>query len=245
MPRKWLGPLGARLALAFITVALIAVAILSGLTLVASRNEVADLVRGQQDQDAAEIAAVLSRAYTEERGWRGADLSGAFALAASARADLVVLDEEGRLVTSTSSEMDDLMASMHGDEMMATLELDAPRRVDVDADGVRVGTAEIRFPAAGSPAPEREVQEALARTVVAGSGLATLVALTASVFVSRRVIRPLVALTGAARRLEAGDRDARANLPDAPGELGELAAGVRPDGGRHPARGRAEANAGR
>lgn len=223
MPRKWLGPLGARLALAFITVALIAVAILGGLTLVASRNEVADLVRGQQDQDAAEIAAVLSRAYTEERGWRGADLSGAFALAASARADLVVLDEEGRLVTSTSSEMDDLMATMHGDEMLATLELDAPRRVDIDADGARVGTAEIRFPAAGLPAPEREVQDALARTVVVGAGLATLVALTASVFVSRGVIRPLVALTRAARRLEAGDRDARANLPDAPGELGELA----------------------
>ena len=221
---QWLGPLGARLALAFVAVALAAVAVLGGLTLVASRSEVADLVDSQQDQDAAEIAATLAQAYDQAGGWTGADLSGAFALTASARGDLVVLDVDGQLVSRGSrTSMGELMGRMHGEDMMSAAELGEPRRVAVDVDGDAVGTAMLRFPASSLPAPEREVRDALARTVVAGAGIAALAALAAAVFVSRRLTQPVVALTGAARRLEAGDREVRAGASAAPGELGELA----------------------
>ena len=224
MARRILGPLGARLALAFLAVALAAVAVLGGLTLWASRGEVADLVDRQQDQDATEIAATLALAYEQAGGWSGADLSGAFALTASARADLVVLDPDSQLVaTGSSSGMAEMMESMHGDAPMMSGELGEPRRVAVEVDGATVGTAVLRFPATGLPAPEREVRDALARTVLAGAGIAGLVALAAAVVVSRRLTRPVVALTDAARRLEAGDRDVRARLTAAPGELGELA----------------------
>lgn len=224
MARSVLGPLGARLALAFVAVALAAVAVLGGLTLWASRGEVAELVDRQQDQDATEIVATLALAYEQAGGWNGADLSGAFALAASAQADLAVLDADGQPVaTGSSPGMTEMMESMHGDRAMMSAELADPRRSAVEVDGASVGTAVLRFPAADLPDPERQVRDALARTVLAGAGIAALVAVAVAVLVSRRVTRPVVVLTDAARRLEAGDGGARAGATAAPGELGELA----------------------
>lgn len=221
--RSPLGPLGARLALAFVAVALVAVAVLGGLALVASRSEVADLVERRNDQYGADVAATLAQAFEQSGGWAGADLGGAFALAASARADLVVLGASGELVADSSSIMGDLMARMHGDDPVAASDLGDARRVAVVVGGTAVGTAVLRFPAA-DPAPETDVRNALGRTVIAGAAAAVLAALAVAVFVSRRLTRPVVALTAAARRFESGDRDARAGMAGVPGELGELAA---------------------
>lgn len=223
MARRLLGPLGTRLALAFVAVALVAVAVLGGLALVASRSEVADLVERRNDQYGADVSATLAQAFEQAGGWTGADLGGAFALAASARAELVVLGSTGELVADSSSTMGDLMARMHGDDPVAASELGAPRRVAVTVRDTMVGTAVLRFPA-GDPAPERQVRDALGRTVVAGAAAAVLAALAVAVFVSRRLTRPVVALTAAVRRLESGDRDARVGMTKAPGELGEVAA---------------------
>ena len=223
---RFLGPLGARLALAFVAVALAAVGVLAALTLGSSRSEVTGLVERRQTDAGREIAAALAQAHRDAGGWPGADLGLAFALAASARAELVVEGSRGELVASQPASMTDFMARMHAG--MGTTD-DSPlgpsRTVAVVIDGNTVGTARLRFPASGLPAPEREVRDALGRTVLAGAGLAVLLAVSVAVFVSRRVTRPVVALTGAVRRLEAGDRNARAG-PEAgrgPGELGELA----------------------
>jgi two-component system, OmpR family, sensor histidine kinase BaeS len=219
-----LGPLGVRIAFAFVVVALAAIAVLGTLTLVASQSEVEGLADRQREQSATEIAAALAQAYDEAGGWAGADLQGAFTLATSARADLVVLDAEGRRVAVPPSAMAELSEHMHGEREHGRQSGRAPAsRVVVRVDGDPVGIAELRFPETRLAAPEREVRDTLARTVVVGAGLAALVALVAAVFVSRRVTRPIAALTGAARRLEAGDRDARVGMGHAPGELGELA----------------------
>jgi two-component system sensor histidine kinase BaeS len=223
---RFLGPLGARLALAFVAVALSAVGVLAALTLWASRSEVTGLVERRQADASHEITAALGQAYRDAGGWPGADLGLAFALAASARAELVVEGNRGELVASEPASMADFMARMHAG--MGTTDgtpLGPSRTVPVTVDGTAVGAARLRFPASGLPAPEREVRDALGRTVLAGAGLAVLLAVAVAVFVSRRVTRPVIVLTGAVRRLEAGDRHARAG-PEAgagPGELGELA----------------------
>jgi len=72
-------------------------------------------------------------------------------------------------------------------------------------------------------APERRVADALSRNVVAGAVVAAVVALLVGVVVSRRLSRPVVALTDAARRLEAGARSVRTGMAGAPGQVGELA----------------------
>jgi two-component system sensor histidine kinase BaeS len=224
MARPLLGQLGARLALAFVAVALAAIAVLGGLALVGSRNEVAGLVDRQRDEDTAQIVAALAQAYDDAGSWAAADLSGAFTLAASARADLVVLGGDGAVVTTIPSMTGDLMGRMHGEDARLTSgDLGDAQSADIEVDGTAVGTAQLRFPSAASDA-QRQVRDALTRTVLAGAGIAALAALAVAVFVSRRVTRPVLALTDAARRVEAGDREARVDLTGAPGELGELAA---------------------
>lgn len=222
MRERVVGSLAARLALAFVAVALVAVGVLAGLTLFSSRSEIDQLADRQRDQDTASISATVAQAYRQAGGWRQSDLSGAFALAAAARAELTVVDSEGALVAESPPGMGDLMTRMHGETAMPAMVLDDPHRFEVEVDGAPVGTAELRFLSSGLDVPQQQVRDALARSVFVGAGIAVLVALGVGVLVSQRVTRPIVALTAAAQRLESGDRDARSRLHDAPGELGEL-----------------------
>jgi two-component system, OmpR family, sensor histidine kinase BaeS len=81
----------------------------------------------------------------------------------------------------------------------------------------------VRFAARGLTSAGRHLRDALVGTVATGAGLAALLALAMAVIVSRRITRPLVALTRTAQAMEGGDRAARVGDVAAPGELGELA----------------------
>jgi two-component system sensor histidine kinase BaeS len=222
MRDRVVGSLTARLAVAFVAVALVAVGVLAGLTLLSSRSEIEQLADRQRDQDTASISVTAAEAYRQAGGWDQADLSGAFALATAARAELTVIDSDGVLVAQSPPDMGDLMAQMHGETAVSATALNDLRRVDVDVDGATVGVAELRFLTSGLDVPQQQVRDALARSVLIGAGIAVLVALAVGVLASRRVTRPIIALTATARRLESGDRDARSRRHDAPGELGEL-----------------------
>ncbi len=215
--------LTARLALAFVAVAIVSIAVLGGLALVSARSEVAGLVARQRDRDATEITAALSAAYAPSNGFAEADLSAAYALAAAARADLVVLDIGGQPVTSRAPGGDDMMAQMRSLMAEGPGPLGPPRTSPVLVGGRQIGAARLRFPAAGLDAPARRVADALSRNVVAGAVVAAVVALLVGVVVSRRLSRPVVALTDAARRLESGERSVRTGMAGAPGQGGELA----------------------
>jgi signal transduction histidine kinase len=219
--RRLLSPLGVRLAAAFVTVAVAAVAVLGILSVVAARDEVSDLVADVHDDDARSAAAAAARAYRDAGGWDGADLSAAVAVAARGQATLALADADGTLVAAPADEAAEVMASMHGVEIV-----DVPRGDPVTeaviVEGEPVGTVALRFPSSHLPTPERQARDALARTILAGGALAVAVAVVVAVFVARRVAAPVTALTAAAADLEAGRRDVRVNRPDAPGELGIL-----------------------
>lgn len=231
--RRWLGPLGVRLALAFVIVALAAVAVLAGLTALGARRQVDDLARRQHADQARVVAAAAGQAYDAGGDWSGADLLSAVALAAGAGADVEVRDTAGQLVPLPAGHeemMGDLMGRMGAGSMgsmTTTTAVSVPLggpvvEAPVTSGGRRVGTVRLRFPPGLSDA-QRHVADALVQVVGAAAGLAALVALGVALFVSRRVSRPVAALTEAAGALESGDRSARVAMSDAPGELGELA----------------------
>jgi two-component system sensor histidine kinase BaeS len=221
--RRLLSPLGIRLAAAFVTVAVAAVTVLGILSVVAARGEVSDLVTDIHDDDARSAAAAAARAYDEAGGWDGADLSAAVAVAARGQATLALADADGTLIAAPADEAAEMMASMHGVEIV-----DVPRGDPVTeaviVDGELVGTVALRFPSSHLPTPERQARDALARTIVAGGALAIAVAVIVAIYVARRVAAPITALTAAVTAVESGRRDVRVNLPDAPGELGTLSA---------------------
>jgi two-component system sensor histidine kinase BaeS len=184
-----------------------AIALLSVLMLVAATRDVADLARRQQDQAAGEVASEAGAAYVAAGGWSGADLHTPVALARLGGGTVVVLDESGRSVNGAS---------------LPTKPQRLVRR-DVVVDGRRVGTVLVAFSNAGLPGADRHLRNALVGTVAAGAGLAALLALGAAVVVSRRITRPVLALTETAQAVEAGNRTARVGKISAPGELGALA----------------------
>lgn len=220
---RLLTPLGLRLAAAFVTVAVAAVAVLAALTLFSARSEVSSVVHDVHTSDAAAAAAAAARAYEDAGGWGGADLTSAAAVAARGQAVLTVQSADGTLLAAPAEEAARMMAAMHG---VAVVEVarGEPVVAPVVVDGEAVGTVALRFPTSHLPTPERQIRDALSRTVLLGAALAVLSAIAVAVFVARRVSRPVTALTRAAAELEAGRRDVRVGLVDAPGELGVLAA---------------------
>ncbi len=221
------GRLGSRLALAFVAVAVTAVALLAALTLFATGSQVSRLAASQQQNTVASVVSALRQAYREAGGWHEASLQSAYSVAASAGARLQLLDRNGQPVAphgfDPAEVMAGMMSSMHDGTAVAG-PFGAPVRAVVRVDGTPAGTAVLRFPASGLTAADQRVRNALQQTVIIGAGLAALLALWVSWLVSRRITRPLVQLTAAARSMEAGTRGARSRQASAPGELGELSA---------------------
>lgn len=230
---RLLGPLGARLALAFLAVALVAVAVLGLLAAAGARSQVADLVRRQHQERAAAVAAAAAQAYEGAGGWGSADLSPAVSIAAAAGAQVEIRDRLGKPMAVPGAGqqlMNDLMSRMHGTaaagSMMQTQTGSLSQQVtaDVLASGQVVGSVALRFADGALPAPERSVRDALLRNVALGAAVAALAALVVAVFVSRRITRPLCRLAAGARAIESGELGARVDLAGEPGELGELGA---------------------
>jgi two-component system, OmpR family, sensor histidine kinase BaeS len=204
---RLLGPLGRRLALAFLAVAVGALALLSGLVVRAAERDVSRLVGQERDVTLADVADAAGAAYAEAGGWDGADLDAVVAVSDHEGADVEVLDAAGETVGGSPV----LMKSAHW------------RAQDVVVAGERVGTVRLDFDAPAPPSAEQRLRDALVTTVATGAGLAALLALAVAILVSRRITRPVVALTATIREMEAGDRAARVGPVAISGELGELA----------------------
>ncbi|HWS34102.1 MAG TPA: HAMP domain-containing sensor histidine kinase, partial [Actinoplanes sp.] len=159
---------------------------------------------------AARTAEAVAVAYQRAGGWAGADLTAASAIAGAAGAGLVVRDDDGQMVWPGRG-MGPGMNGMHAAATAAVFE--AP----VSAGGQSVGDVRLAFTTTATAG------RAVAWSWVLGAAaVALLTALLAAGYVTRRLTRPLMALTGAARRFAAGEPGARAGT-GGPGELGELA----------------------
>lgn len=220
---RLLSPLAVRFTAAFVVVAVAAVAVFAGLTLAVGRDEVSDLVADVHRADAVAAASAARRAWVAAAGWDDADLSGVAAVAAQGQAEVTIRNVEGLPVALPAHEAAELLAEMHGVEI-----LEQPRGEPVIepvvVDGRTVGAVELRFPASHLPAPQRQLRDALARTALLGAAVAVMAATTTAVIVARRVTRPVSDLTTAAEQLTAGRRDVRVDEAAASGELAVLAA---------------------
>src|ERR1700678_3709715 len=93
------GTLGLRLALAFLAVALAAVALLAGLTAAFAAADVSALASRQRQELTTAIAVAAAAAWERGDSWPSADLSPVLDLAARTGADVEIRDEAGRVVS--------------------------------------------------------------------------------------------------------------------------------------------------
>ena len=203
------GTLGLRLALAFLAVALAAIALLAGLTAVFAAADVSALGSQQRADLASAIAVAAGAVWDHDRTWSSADLSPVLDLAARTGEAVQIRDQAGRVVAASPA-----FASAHGPQASSAIVV----------RGERVGTAVVRSTSSGLNAADRVLQTALLRAIAGTAGLAALLALLTGLAVARRITRPVTRLIVVTRAMAAGDRAARVGEIRAAEELRELAA---------------------
>jgi two-component system sensor histidine kinase BaeS len=208
--------IGLRLALAFVGVALAAVALLAGLTAAFAAADVSSLASRQRAQLTDAIAVAAGSAWDRNHGWRFADLSPALDLVARTGAGARILAPSGRQVAKSPG----FPAHAHGAQLSRPIVV----------QGERVGTAVVRFTGSGLGGADEALQIALLRAIAGASGLAALLALLTGLAVARRITRPVTRLIRVTRAMGGGGPGrpggagaARVGPVAAPGELRELA----------------------
>ncbi len=201
--------IGLRLALAFLAVALAAVALLAGLAAAFAAADVAQLASRQRSDLTSAIAVAAGAAWDRADSWAGADLAPVLDLAARTGADVQVRDQAGRAAA----------VSQGFRRHASSPQVSAP----IVMRGQQVGQAVVRFTGTGLGAADEALQTALWRAIGGAAGLAALVALLTGLAVARRITRPVERLIAVTRAMGRGDRAARVGPISAPGEIGELA----------------------
>lgn len=205
-----LGPLGVRFAAAFMAVALFAVAVFSVAVLIADQANVARLASTQRDRAAAEVTALVETAYRSAGSLEGADLHPVSAFAARADVGVKVLDRNGIVVQETPTPR--ATGSRH------PVALERP----LNANGKRIGTLTVAFPAAGSRPGDSHLRSSLFAAVGWSAAMAAAAALIGGIVLAQGVVRPLRRLASAVSSLKLGETSPRIGPNAGPGELGEL-----------------------
>jgi two-component system, OmpR family, sensor histidine kinase BaeS len=203
------GPIGLRLALAFIVVALLAVALLAGLTAAFAANDVSNLASQQRQELTQAMSAVAGAAWETPGGWSTADLERVIDAGTDLGADVQVTDDSGRIVAASPG----FSRPTPPAQMQAVM-----------VDGRRVGSVAVRFTGVGLPAADSVLRAALLRAIASAAGLAALLALLAGLLAARRITRPVSRLIEVTQAMGHGDRAARVGEMRAPDELRDLAA---------------------
>ena len=210
-----LGALGRRLLLAFVLVAVSSVLVLSGAALIGVDRgvQVAQLDDRVRIANVAAVAA--ADAYREAGGWDEADLTRVVATGEAASAHLAVVDAGGDTVLArgggrTTSAQPRVAAGGGGIQNAVTL--------PILVDGTAVGQVQMNFGGNGGA----RVLGVVWSWIGVAAAVALAVAVGASWLVSRRLVRPIRAMTNTARSFTAGNRETRVAGRN-PGELGELA----------------------
>jgi two-component system, OmpR family, sensor histidine kinase BaeS len=201
--------LGMRLALAFLGVALAAVALIAVLTAVYSAVDVSSLASRQRADLAAAFAVSAGSSWEQNHGWAGSELIPIINFAEHTGVRLLVRDAAGRAVAATSG-----FAAAPGTTDSAP----------VLVGGQRVGSVLAGLTASGLGAADAVLRTALLRAIAGTAGLAALLALLVGLGVARRITRPVARLISVTRAMAGGDRSARAGAISGPGELRELGA---------------------
>ncbi len=189
-----IGELGRRLALAFVLVALVSIAVLFGLSATTTGMDITRLVARQQRILTHSIAVGAAATY-DQAGWRYSNVEPVLALARSADASAQVRNVTGGIVNSSAD-----FGAIHQGSVL---------REPVIVRSRLVGQVIVKFDSHGLGAVVPQFEATWRRALIIAAGMAALLALLVSIAVARLVTSPLETMLDAIRARGAGDRNAR------------------------------------
>ena len=211
-----------RLALAFAGVGISAAAVTAILVNVSFGSRFSGYLEEQRTSREGQVVAALEDSYRRAGGWDAEDLASVAPLVLMDGGTLRVQDARGEEVWRASAEdLGGHMSELHR-QMMGTGALGPERRLPVEVEGSVVGYAQVRLPEPGVLPRDVAFRDSVNRLLLAGGGLAALVALALGLLLARRATAPARRLTLAARALAAGDRSERIRSSSSD-EFGEMA----------------------
>ena len=205
----WIGRTGLRLALTFISIALVSIGTVLGIAAATISADVHRLV-GEQGTDLTRALALASAAAYGRGGWAHAKLTPVFDLVEQEGSAAQVRDLAGRVVRTTPG--------------FAKFPVGPVRHQPVIAAGKAVGTVTVKFGHRGLGGAIDHYETLRWHVRIAAAAAALLVALVMSILVSRRLTAPAGRLIRAARAMAAGDNSARAGQVRGVEEVRELSA---------------------
>lgn len=191
--------LRARLSIAFVTVAALAVALATLVSTTGLEPRLTDAAQTRATRATDRLASDAARRYSQHRRWTKADARGLEHAALTTGLQLVILEPSGRPVrTPDSRTMLDAVADDPG----------AASRPIV-AGGATVGTLQVA-PVGGNllTSADVDLRESLDRLHMVAGVIAVLIALVAALLLAQRMSAPLRRIRSAAERMERGDLEA-------------------------------------
>jgi two-component system sensor histidine kinase BaeS len=202
-----IGPLGRQLALAFVAVALAAIAVLGVISATTTMVDITNLTSRQEQNLGAALAVATGAAY-RHGGWADDDLMPVFKLVARDDSGAQLRDLAGRVVRSSPR--------------FATLPRAGQLNEPINARGRRVGMVTIRFGSGGLGGVPRAFEATRWRARFIAAGIAALIALLVSVVMARTITAPLELMLEAVRASGAGVRSVRIKKVRGVGVIREL-----------------------
>jgi two-component system, OmpR family, sensor histidine kinase BaeS len=207
--RPWIGPLGLRLALAFVSVALAAVITSILLGTVTTSRDVHELIAGQHN-DLAHATAIAAAAAYNHGHWAPEDLAPLLDFAKRAGAVVEVRASDGRPLAS----------SRRFDVVSPASAIRSPVKTPRGAD---IGWVTVKFDNQGLGETITRFQAQRWPSRIGAAGVAALIALIVALLVSRKITAPVDRLIDMARARGRGESGARAGDVRGIGEIQELA----------------------
>ncbi|HEY3905200.1 MAG TPA: HAMP domain-containing sensor histidine kinase [Streptosporangiaceae bacterium] len=205
----WLGQLSLQLALAFIGVAVAAVAAAILIASLTVSQDVRTLVHDEQ-ADLARAAATAAATAYQQAGWQRADLDPVVAAVVDTGSGIQIRDATGRLIDTSPAF-----------EAFAANQPKVSRAVVVHGRVVGRVTVAFRHGSLGQEINAFSFERWRAR--FAAATIAALIALLVALPLSRLISSPVDRLIWAARARRDGDTSARAGKVPGLGKFGELA----------------------
>lgn len=219
MPRPALGPLGTRLFLAFLLIAITAIGSLSVGALIGTQRGLSAQEHTNRQQLTSSIAAQISSAYvasTPPRSLASIDVARVDSIADAASVRYIIRDMQGFALLSyrAGNGMGSMMGM--GQEFSGRWE-----RANIVVAGATIGTVSVGF-----ETPLTSTAQSIAwKWIFIAAAIALVLAFLLALMANRRIARPIHRISQAAQRFASGDRTARTEPQDAAAnwELGELA----------------------